>query len=237
MNPVLIIATSHGELGSSGRKTGLWLEEFVAIYSRFRHAGITVTVATPRGGAVPIDPLSLKVPALSAEARRFIAYGDPALSRTVPLRLIGANDFDAVFYPGGHGPMWDLATDLVNARILGAFFACGKAVGAVCHGPAALLKARKRNGYPVIHQRRVTGFSDAEERQSGLTETVPFSLEERMKNAGGVYSHSEPWVRHVVVDGNLVTGQNPQSSADVAEAMLDLLKPAQIVLRRRLIQA
>jgi len=235
MNRVLMITTSHGELGSSGRKTGVWLEEFVAAYSRFRHAGITVAVATPRGGAAPIDPLSLKVPALSPEARRFIAHGDPALNNTIPLRQIDANDFDAVFYPGGHGPMWDLAEDLANARLLGAFFACGKVAGAVCHGPAALLKARCRNGYPVIHQRRVTGFSDAEERQRGLTEIVPFSLEERIRSAGGIYLRREPWERHVVVDGNLVTGQNPQSSADVAEAMLKLLRPAQIVVRTRYI--
>ncbi|MBQ6352154.1 MAG: type 1 glutamine amidotransferase domain-containing protein, partial [Lentisphaeria bacterium] len=167
MNPLLIVTTSHGRIGVTGQRTGVWLEEFVGVYRRFLDRGIPVVVASPRGGEVPLEPRSLRVPALSPEARRFLAQGDPALSRTIPLKSICHHDFDAVFYPGGAGPMWDLAADLANARLLGAFFDCGKVVGALCHGTAALLKARRRNGDPVIRNRRVTGLSDAEELHNG----------------------------------------------------------------------
>ncbi len=233
MNPIMIVCTSLETLGETGRNSGLWLEEVVGVYCRFQCRGIPVTVASPHGGAIPIDPKSMNVRALSPEARSFISYRDPVLKNSVALNCVHANDFDAVFYPGGHGPMWDLADDLRNARLLGAFFDCGKIVGAVCHGPAALLKARRRNGDPVIYNRRITAFSDAEEGQTGLDDIVPFSLEQRLKEAGGIYSCREPWMRHIVVDGNLVTGQNPQSTIDVAEAMLELLHPAQLAVRKQ----
>jgi len=231
MNPLLIVSTSHGTLGSSGRRTGLWMEEFVGVYHRFRERGIPVVVASPRGGEVPLEPRSLRVSALSPEARRFIAQCDPALSQTLVLRSVCHHDFDALFYPGGAGTMWDLADDLTNARLLSAFFDCGKVVGAVCRGTAALLKARRRNGNPVIHNRRITGLTDVEEFHAGTLHTVPFSLEQRLKAAGGRYSYRDPWTCHVVVDRNLVTGQNPQSTACVAEAMLELMRPKQLVLR------
>ena len=234
MNPLLIVTTSHGRLGATGRRTGVWLEEFVGVYRRFLDRGIPVVVASPRGGEVPLEPDSLHVPALSPESRRFIAQCDPALSRTRTLRSICHHDFDAIFYPGGPGPMWDLAEDLTNARILGAFFDCGKVVGALCHGTAALLKARRRDGNPVICGRRLTGFSDAEEFHNGTLHTVPFSLEQRLRAAGGHYSRRAPWMRYVVVDRNLVTGQNPQSTVRVAEAMLELMRPSQLVLRSTL---
>lgn len=232
MNPLLIVTTSHGELGATGVRTGLWLDEFAGVYVRFMHLGLPVVVASPLGGEIPLDPMSLKVPALSLEARSFLAQRDPVLHRTVALSKIQAGDFDAVFYPGGHGPMWDLAANRINARLLSAFFICRKVVGAICHGPAALLKARHRNGRHVLHDRRLTGFSDAEEAHRGLDGVIPFSLEKRIREAGGVYCRREPWMRHVVVDGNLVTGQNPQSTPVMAEEMLKLLKPSPLVLRK-----
>jgi len=229
MNPLLIVTTSNGIIGSSGQRTGVWLEEFVGVYHRFMDRGIPVVVASPRGGEVPVEPRSLRVSALSPEARCFVARCDPALSKTVKLRSICHHDFDALFYPGGGGPMWDLADDPVNARMLGSFFACGKVVGAVCHGVAALLKARRRDGNPVVYNRRVTGCSDAEENCMGGV--APFSLEQRLRAAGGNYSRRDSCMCHVVVDSNLVTGQNPQSTARVAEAMLELLRPAQLMCR------
>lgn len=232
MNPLLIVTTSHGSVGPACRRTGVWLEEFVGVYCRFVEHGIPVVVASPRGGEVPLEPESLRVSAMSPEARRFIARRDPALSRTLALRSICHHDFDAIFYPGGTGPMWDLAEDLINARILGSFFDCGKVVGALCHGTAALLKARRRDGNPVIHNRRLTGCSDAEELHNGTRGLVPFSLEQRLRAAGGKYSRRDPWTRYVVIDRNLVTGQNPQSTKHVAEAMLELMRPAQLMCRR-----
>ena len=233
MNALLIVTTSHRRLGSTGQTTGVWLEEFVCIYLRCLERKIPVTVASPRGGEVPLEPHSLRAAALSPEARRFIARRDTALMRSMALRSICHHDFDAIFYPGGPGPMWDLAEDSVNARILGAFFDCGKVVGAVCHGTAALLKARRRDGNPVLYDRNVTGFSDLEEIHSGTQHVMPFSLERRLREAGGRYSRNAPWVRHVVVDRNLVTGQNPQSATRVAEAMLELMRPAPLVLRSK----
>ena len=231
MNRLLIVTTSHSQLGATGEKTGVWLEEFVGIYLRFMDRGIAVVVASPRGGVIPVEPRSLRVSALSPEARHFIAHHDPVLDSSTTLRSIRHHEFDAVFYPGGAGPMWDLAEDSANARILGGFFECGKVVGAVCHGVAALLKARRRDGTPVLQNRRITGFSDREEFCNGTCGIVPFSLERRIREAGGCYSHREPWVSHVVVDRNLVTGQNPQSTGGVADAMLELMRPAPLVCR------
>lgn len=232
MNPLLIVSTSHGELGATGNRTGLWLDEFAGVYVRFMYHRIPVVVASPRGGEVPLDPRSLKVPHLSSEARCFLAQRDPVLRCAIALSKIRPNDFDSIFYPGGHGPMWDLAASRSNARILAAFFACRKVVGAICHGSAALLKARGRNGDTVLRGRRVTGFSDAEELDLGLDKVVPFSLEERLKSAGGVYCRREPWLIHVVNDGNLVTGQNPQSASATAETMLRMMAPQLPILRR-----
>lgn len=235
MNRLLIITTSHCQLGETGRKTGVWLEEFVCVYLRFLDRGLTVVVASPRGGEVPVEPRSLRVSALSPEARHFIARHDSVLNRSAALRSIRHHEFDAVFYPGGTGPMWDLAEDSANARILGGFFECGKVVGAVCHGVAALLKARRRDGNPVLRDRRITGFSDQEESCCGTCGIVPFSLEQKLREAGGSYSHRDPWMSHVVVDRNLVTGQNPQSTGAVADAMLELMRPAPLACRSRYI--
>ena len=233
MNPLLIVTTSNGIMGSSGQRTGVWLEEFVGVYHRFVNRGIPVVVASPRGGEVPVEPRSLRVSALSPEARHFIARHDSVLNRSAALRSIHHHEFDAVFYPGGAGPMWDLADDSANARILAGFFECGKVVGAVCHGVAALLKARRRDGNPVLRDRRITGFSDQEESCCGTCGIVPFSLEQKLREAGGSYSHRAPWVSHVVVDRNLVTGQNPQSTGAVADAMLELMRPAPLACRRK----
>ena len=229
MNALLIVTTSHRQQGTTGCKTGMWLEEFVGVYRRFRDIGVAVVVASPLGGEVPLDPRGLCVSALGPEARRFIAHRDPILHRSTPLRSICHHDFDAVFYPGGSGPMWDLAEDPFNARLLGGFFECGKVVGAVCYGVAALLKARRRDGNTALHNRRVTGFSDQEELCGGSGAPMPFSLEQRLREAGGIYSRRAPWMRHVIVDRNLVTGQNSQSANGVAEAMLELTRPAPLM--------
>lgn len=233
MNKLLIVVTSHRQLGSTGSETGVWLEEFVGVYTRFKDCGITAVVASPCGGEVPVEPRSMRVSALSPEARQFIAQHDQALTRSVSLRRICHHEFDAVFYPGGAGTMWDLAEDPFNARILGGFFECGKVVGAVCHGVAALLKARRRDGNTVLRDRNLTGFSDREESCDGTSGIVPFSLEKRLREAGANYFHREPWMNHVVIDRNLVTGQNPQSTGSVAEAMLKLLRPAPLACRPR----
>ena len=233
MNRLLIVTTSHCRLGETGKRTGIWLEEFVCVYFRCLNRGITVVVASPRGGEVPVEPRSLRVSALSPEARCFIARHDPVLDQSAVLRSICHHEFDAVFYPGGTGPMWDLAEDSANARILGGFFECGKVVGAVCHGVAAQLKARRRDGSTVLRDRRITGFSDREESCWGTRGVVPFSLEQRLREAGGSYSHRDPWESHVVVDRNLVTGQNPQSAGAVADAMLELMRPAPLACRSR----
>jgi len=233
MNRLLIVTTSHCQLGETGKRTGVWLEEFVCVYFRCLDRGITVVVASPHGGEVPVEPRSLRVSALSPEARCFIARHDPVLDRSTVLRSIRHHEFDAVFYPGGAGPMWDLAEDSANARILGGFFECGKVVGAVCHGVAALLKARRRDGSTVLRDRRITGFSDREESCDGTSGVVPFSLEQRLREAGGRYSHRDPWESHVVIDRNLVTGQNPQSAGAVADAMLELMRPAPLACRDR----
>ena len=237
MNRLLIVTTSHCQLGETGLKTGVWLEEFVCVYLRCLDRGITVVVASPRGGEVPVEPRSLRASALSPETRRFIVRHDSVLNRSAALRSIRHHEFDAVFYPGGTGPMWDLAEDSANARILGGFFECGKVVGAVCHGVAALLKARRRDGGTVLCDRRITGFSDQEESLIGTRGIVPFSLERRLREAGGCYLHRDPWMSHVVIDRNLVTGQNPQSVGAVADAMLELMRPAPLACRFKLFSA
>jgi len=224
MRKILVVVTSHDRMGYTPEQTGLWLEEFAASYRRFVESGYAVTVASPAGGGAPIDPRSLGRRFAFQESRRFIAGNDTALDNTEKLNRVEPGEFCALFYPGGHGPMWDLANDRRNARIVSFFFAWNRPVGALCHGVAALLKARKRNGYPVIFDRRLTAFSNCEERDMGFDGIMPFLLEDRLRAQGARFSAESSWHPHVVVDGNLVTGQNPDSAPKAAEALIELLK-------------
>lgn len=222
---ILVVLTSHDTLGKTGRKTGFWLEEFAAPYYVFRDAGADVTLASPAGGHPPIDPKSAE-PAWQTDAtHRFEAdeAGITALANTLKLSAIDAGDYDAVFFPGGHGPMWDYPEDAVLAGLVEAFDEEGKPIGAVCHGPAALVGARKADGTPFVAGRRLTGFTNGEEDAVELSDVVPFLLEDRLRDLGASIDNAPDFTEHAVTDGNLVTGQNPQSSEAGAKAVLALL--------------
>ena len=222
---ILMVLTSHDQLGHTGHKTGFWLEEFAAPYYVFKDAGAEIVLASPKGGQPPIDPKSSD-PAMQTDAtRRFAedAAARAALASTLTLDAVRAEDFDALFYPGGHGPLWDLAEDLRSAALIERFQALGKPVGAVCHAPAVLRYVRGTDGHPLVRGRQVTGFSNSEEEAVQLTDVVPFLVEDMLKAHGGHYSKAADWQSHVVVDGLLVTGQNPASSDASAEALLKLL--------------
>ena len=221
MSKVLMVLTSHDRLGNTGRKTGFWLEEFANPYYILKDAGLDVTLASPKGGQPPLDPKS-DDPASETEAtRRF--KGDKeaqsALARTVRLADVSPEDYDAIFYPGGHGPLWDLSEDRHSINLIETLFAAGKPVAAVCHGPAAFRHAKTPNGSPLVRGKSVTGFSDTEEAAAGLTDVVPFLVEDMLKQNGGDYSKAADWQPYAVADGNLITGQNPASSADTARAL------------------
>lgn len=225
MARILMVLTSHATLGATAERTGLWLEEFTTPYYALLDAGHTVVLASPRGGVVPVDPRSLAPDAASDSTRRYLAEGEAqaVLTRALPLVAVGAAPFDALFYPGGHGPMWDLAQDPVNAALLLAFVAQRKPVAAVCHGPAALLAARDGQGRTIFEGRRVTGFSNAEERAIGLEEVVPFLLQDRLVAGGGIYSCAPPFAPHREIDDGLITGQNPASALLVAQGLVESL--------------
>jgi len=223
---ILIVLTSHDQLGDTGKKTGFWLEEFVAPYYVLKDAGAAITLASPKGGRPPLDPKS-ELPENQTElTKRF--HTDTAaqaeLAHTKKLADVSADDFDAVFYPGGHGPMWDMANNATSIALIEAFVKADKPVGAVCHAPSALINVRGKDGEYLMKRRRVTGFSDAEEDAVGLTTVVPFLLEDRLKERGGVYSKGANWAPYVQVDGKLVTGQNPASSGPAAEELLKLIR-------------
>ncbi|XYK81174.1 MAG: type 1 glutamine amidotransferase domain-containing protein [Labrenzia sp.] len=219
---VLIVLTSHEDLGDTGQKTGFWVEEFAAPYYAFKDAGADITLASPKGGQPPIDPKSSDPSAATDATRRFDA--DPetqkALANTLKLDDVNAADYDAIFYPGGHGPLWDLTNDTTSIGLIETFFNAGKPVGAVCHAPAVLLNARTPDGAPLVNGRKVAGFTNAEEDAVGLTNVVPFLLEDELKAKGGVYESVASWSSFAVEDGNLITGQNPASSEAVAEKVL-----------------
>ena len=221
---ILMVLTSHDKLGDTGRKTGFWLEEFAAPYYTFLDAGAAVTLASPNGGQPPIDPKSDTPEGQTDLTRRF--KQDPAaqavLAKTLPLAEMNAADHDAVFYPGGHGPMWDLAEDPRSIALIEAFYDAGKPVAAVCHAPGALRHA-KFQGQAIVKGKRVTGFTNGEEEAVQLTEVVPFLVEDELKRLGGRYEKAADWASFVVTDGRLVTGQNPASSTAGAEALLKLL--------------
>ena len=222
---ILMVLTSHDELGSTGRKTGFWLEEFAAPYYVFKDAGATITLASPKGGQPPLDPKSAEKNFQTPATERFNndTETQAALAHTVPLKTVSAADYDAIFYPGGHGPLWDLAEDRDSIALIEAMNAQGKPVAAVCHAPGALRHARSADGVPLVQGKGVTGFANTEEDAVGLTEVVPFLVEDELRKAGGTYSKGADWQPHVVRAGNLITGQNPASSEPAARALLKLL--------------
>lgn len=223
---VLIVLTSHGELGDTGKRTGFWVEEFAAPYYELAAAGAEITLASPKGGQPPIDPRSEEAEAQTQFTRRF-DKDEPLkqkLANTLKLSDVKASDYDAVFYPGGHGPLWDLTKDADSIALLEAFQQQGKPMALVCHAPCALLNVKLPNGDPLIKGKSVTGFSDAEEAAVKLTDVVPLLLEDELKKAGGNYSKGPEWGVYVQTDGLLITGQNPASSAEAAKVLLKLLK-------------
>lgn len=223
---VLFVITSEESLGATGHKTGVWLEELAAPYYVFKDAGWDLTLVSPKGGQPPIDPNSNAAGAATVATDRFKADAEAlkALANTGTLTGINVKDYDAVFYPGGHGVVWDLAEDKNSIAILNAAAAAGIPIGTVCHGPAALRHALGADGKPLVNGKKVAGFSNSEEEAVGLTAVVPFLVEDMLRSNGGQYSKADLWQKHVVVDGLLVTGQNPASSEGVASELLKLVK-------------
>ena len=222
---ILMILTSHDQLGDTGKKTGFWLEEFAAPYYTLKEAGATLTAVSPLGGQPPLDPKSDEADSQTDATRRFKA--DPAaqavLAHTGKLSEVKAADFDAVFYPGGHGPLWDLAEDRHSIALIEQMIAAGKPVATVCHAPGVLRHVKGTDGKPLVNGKRVTGFTNTEEEAVGLTKIVPFLVEDMLKANGGEYSKLGDWQPYAITDGLLVTGQNPASSEAAAEALLKLL--------------
>ncbi len=223
---VLFVLTSHDKLGDTGKKTGFWIEEFAAPYYTLADEGVTIDLASPKGGQPPIDPKSTEPDAQTPATKRF--YEDEELqhklSRTKKLSEVHAKDYDAVFYPGGHGPLWDLASDKDSIKLIEEFASQQKPVAAVCHGPAVLAEAKTLSGDPLVKGKKVAGFTNSEEDAVQLTNIVPFLVEDRLKELGGQYSKADDWKPYVVTDGLLITGQNPASSEPAAEALLRMLR-------------
>lgn len=223
---ILMVLTSHSELGNTGKKTGFWIEEFAAPYYVFADAGAAITIASPKGGQPPIDPSSDTPDNQTPATIRFKADKDlqQVLSKTVLLSTLAADDFDAIFYPGGHGPLWDLTSDTDSIKLIENFWNSNKPVAAVCHAPAVLLRVKDNAGEALVKGKKVTGFTNSEEDVVQLTDVVPFLLEDELKSKGGIYSKKDNWASHVEVDGMLITGQNPASSEAVAKELLKILK-------------
>ncbi|WP_159023384.1 type 1 glutamine amidotransferase domain-containing protein [Formosa sp. L2A11] len=222
---ILFVLTSHDKLGNTGKKTGFWVEEFASPYYTLLDKGADITIATPKGGKAPIDPTSDTPDASTAATERFKKDTDTQykIDHTLVLADVKASDFDAVFYPGGHGPLWDLANDKNSIKLIEDFNAAQKPIGFVCHAPAALKGVKNTDGTPLVKGKTVTGFSNSEEAAVQLTDVVPFLVEDMLKKNGGTYSKGDDWGVHVLQDGNLITGQNPASSELVAEKLLSSL--------------
>ena len=219
---ILMVLTSHAQLGNTGKKTGFWLEEFAAPYYAFKDAGAGVTLASPAGGQPPLDPKSDEADAQTDATRRFKsdAAAQAALAHTVQLATVSGDAFDAVFYPGGHGPLWDLAEDADSIKLIETMSAAGKTVAAVCHAPAVFRHTLASGDQALVKGRRVTGFANSEEDAAQLSRIVPFLVQDMLVENGGKYSKGPDWQPHVVIDGKLITGQNPASSAPAAQAVL-----------------
>jgi putative intracellular protease/amidase len=222
---ILMVLTSHDMLGNTGRKTGFWLEELAAPYFTFKDAGAQIVLSSPKGGQPPLDPKSNEPIFQTDLTRRFEAdAGAKAqLASTVVLDRVQSRDFDTVFYSGGHGPMWDLAEDPNSIELIESFLAAGKPVTLVCHAPGALRHVTTPAGKPLVQGKKVTGFTNTEEEAVGLTDVVPFLVEDELKAKGGIFSKAKDWEVHVVADGLLITGQNPASSAPAAKVLLERL--------------
>lgn len=222
---ILMVLTSHDELGKTGHKTGFWLEELAAPYYAFRDAGAEIVLASPKGGQPPLDPKSSEPASQTAATRRFEAdeVATKQLAGTVRLDSVDQVDFDTVFYPGGHGPLWDLAEDKNSIDLIQSFIAAGKPVALVCHAPGVLRHVQGADGKPLVSGKTVTGFSNTEEAAVGLTDVVPFLVEDMLKGNGGVYSKGDDWSSYVVSDGLLITGQNPASSEEAATRLISRL--------------
>jgi putative intracellular protease/amidase len=222
---ILIVLTSHSALGNTSEKTGCWIEEFVAPYYVLADAGAMITIASPAGGQPPVDPKSEAPDAQTPSTKRFYADQEAIekVANTIKLSEVNKDDYDAVFYPGGHGPLWDLANDANSIALIEGFYNAQKPVAFVCHAPAALIKVKAENGEPLVKGKKLTGFSDAEEEAVGLTNVVPFLLENELKKLGANYSHGANWSSYTEQDGLLITGQNPASSEAVAKLLLETL--------------
>ncbi len=223
---VLFVLTSHDKLGDTGEKTGFWIEEFAAPYYNLLEKGVDVTVATPQGGKAPIDPNSEGPDAQTEDTKRFYkdTESQKVIDNTLKLETIKAEEFDALFYPGGHGPLWDLAEDKTSIALIESFNKQKKPIAFVCHAPAALKNVKNENGEPLVKGKKVTGFTNTEEEAVKLTNVVPFLVEDMLKENGGIYSKSGDWEVHVLKDGNLITGQNPASSNKAADKLYESLK-------------
>ncbi|WP_426445244.1 type 1 glutamine amidotransferase domain-containing protein [Siccibacter colletis] len=222
---ILMVLTSHDKLGDTGKPTGFWLEEFAAPWYVFRDAGIEVTLASPAGGQPPLDPKSDEPDAQTEATDRFRAdsAAQQALASTHRLSEINIDEYDAVFYPGGHGPLWDLAEDRHSIALIEKYWASGKPVATVCHAPGVLRHAKKPDGTPLVQGKRVTGFTNSEEGGVGLTNVVPFLVEDALKQNGGQFERTDDWGEFAIADGHLITGQNPASSAIAAQELVKLL--------------
>ena len=223
---VLFVLTSHDKLGDTGEKTGFWVEEFAAPYYKLLDKGVGITVATPKGGKAPIDPNSEAENAQTEDTRRFYkdSEAQKVIENTLKLESLKAEDFDAVFYPGGHGPLWDIAEDKTSIAMIEAFNRQDKPIALVCHAPAALKNVQNEEGAPLVRGKKVTGFTNTEEEAVQLTKVVPFLVEDMLKENGGIYSKTDDWGVNVLKDGNLITGQNPASSAKAAETLYEALQ-------------
>ncbi|APG59906.1 type 1 glutamine amidotransferase domain-containing protein [Christiangramia salexigens] len=223
---VLFVLTSHSQLGDTGEKTGFWIEEFASPYYKLSDKGVKITIATPKGGKAPIDPKSNSEDFQTEATKRYNKDEkvQKLIANTHKLENINASEYDAVFYPGGHGPLWDLAENKNSIAIIENFNKANKPIGLVCHAPAALKNTKKENGEPLVKGRRVTGFTNSEEKAVQLTDVVPFLVEDMLKENGGIYSKGADWQEYVLVDGNLITGQNPASSGEAAEKLYMMLK-------------
>ncbi|WP_339714310.1 type 1 glutamine amidotransferase domain-containing protein [Cyclobacterium amurskyense] len=222
---VLFVLTSHDKLGETGEKTGFWIEEFAAPYYLLKDNGISITLASPKGGQPPIDPKSKEPDFQTASTKRFNEDKETKeiLSSTVKLETVNQADYDAVFYPGGHGPLWDLAEDKNSIALIEAFIKNNKPVAAVCHAPAIFKHTKNADGTPLVSGKKVTGFTNGEEEGVQLTDIVPFLVEDMLKRNGGIYSKGDDWASYAVEDGLLITGQNPASSELAAELLLKRL--------------
>ena len=223
---VLMVLTSHSELGNTGKKTGFWVEEFASPYYVLADEGAEITIASPNGGQPPVDPKSELAEAQTPSTKRF--YKDAVLidkvAHSIKLSEVKQDDYDAVFYPGGHGPLWDLANDKNSIRLIEEFYNHQKPIAFVCHAPAVLIHVKAANKEPLVMGKQITGFSNTEEDAAQLTAVVPFLLEDELKKLGGHYSKGKDWSSHVIQDGLLITGQNPASSEAVAKLLFKVLK-------------